>query len=69
MVKLTKEILETYQACNPAYTFSEALNPKRYLTTPSVPASNGGLDNEKSDLILAVNGLLTNDRTNYRSEL
>lgn len=66
LVKLTKEIVETFQLCNPSYTFSEALNPKRYLTTPSVPASNGGLDNEKSDLILAVNGVLANDTTNHR---
>ncbi|MCO5610202.1 hypothetical protein L7F22_064438 [Adiantum nelumboides] len=66
VVKLTKEIVETFQICNPSYTFSEALNPKRYLSTPSVPASNGGLDNEKSDLILAVNDVLTNDKTNHR---
>lgn len=66
VVKLTKEILETYQVCNPTYTFLEAFNSKRYLTTPSVPASNGGLDNEKSDLILAVNGVLANDATNHK---
>eukprot|EP00250_Pteridium_aquilinum_P012765 c20927_g3_i1 orf=707-3739(-) len=66
VVRLTKEIVETYQICNPAYTFSDALKPKRYLTTPSVPASNGGLDNEKSDLILAVNGVLANDKSNHR---
>ncbi|KAI5061496.1 hypothetical protein GOP47_0024001 [Adiantum capillus-veneris] len=52
--------------CNPSYTFPEPLNSKRYLTTPSVPASNGGLDNEKSDLILAVNDVLANDQTHHR---
>lgn len=66
MVKLTKEIVETYQSCNAAFTFSEAFNPRKCLTSPSLPACNGGLDNEKSDLILFVNGMLVNGKTNHR---
>eukprot|EP00250_Pteridium_aquilinum_P012763 c20927_g1_i1 orf=110-2953(-) len=66
VVKLTKEIVKTYQGCNASFTYSDVLNPKRYLTNPSAPASNGGLDNENSDLILAVNGVLVNGDTNHR---
>ena len=67
MVKLTKDIVETYQSCHSSFAYSEAYNPpKRYLTNPSNPVSNGGLDNENSDLILAVNGVLINGDTNHR---
>lgn len=66
MVKLTKEIVKTYQSCSASFSYSDAFNPKRYLTNPSAPASNGGLDNENSDLILAVNGVLVNGDTNHR---
>lgn len=66
VVKLTKEIVKTYQSCSASFSYSDAFNPKRYLTNPSAPASNGGLDNENSDLILAVNGVLVNGDTNHR---
>ncbi|KAH6557319.1 hypothetical protein KP509_1Z121600 [Ceratopteris richardii] len=66
LVKLTKDIVETFRLCNPSYTFSETISSKRILTTPSVPAFNGSLDNDKADLILAVNDVLTNKETGHR---
>ncbi|KAL3686400.1 hypothetical protein R1sor_008974 [Riccia sorocarpa] len=66
VVKLTKEILETYQLCNPNFTYAVTFNPKRYLTNPSVGVDNNGLDNVNSDLILYVNGILLNAAENRR---
>ncbi|KAG6551595.1 hypothetical protein Mapa_006672 [Marchantia paleacea] len=66
VVKLTKEVVETYQLCNPTFTYSVTFNPKRYLTNPSTGVSNGGLDNVNSDLILYVNGILHNADYNRR---
>lgn len=66
VVKLTRGIIETYQSCNSTFTYSEAFNPKRYLTNPSVAASNGGFDNSNSDLILAVNGVLVDGDSSHR---
>ncbi|GAV73920.1 Pkinase domain-containing protein [Cephalotus follicularis] len=58
--RLTKDIVETYQACNPKFKYTEELNPKRYLTSPSIGVLNDGCDNVNSDLILAVNYALIN---------
>ncbi|KAF8380839.1 hypothetical protein HHK36_028334 [Tetracentron sinense] len=58
--RLTKDIVETYQICNPQFKYSEELNPKRFLTTPSIGVLNEGYDNANSDLILAVNFVLVN---------
>lgn len=58
VARLTKDIVETYQLCNPQFKFSEELNPKRFLTSPSVGVLNDGYDNANSDLILAVNFVL-----------
>lgn len=58
VARLTKDIVETYQVCNPSFKYFEALNPKRYLTSPHTGVSNDGHDNEKSDLILSVNLVL-----------
>lgn len=55
ITRLTKDIVKTYQTCNPDFKHNEELNPKRFLTTPSVGISNGGYDNANSDLILSVN--------------
>ncbi|KAG0565400.1 hypothetical protein KC19_8G187100 [Ceratodon purpureus] len=59
--KLTKDIVATYQNCNPEFAFSPDLNPKRYLTAPSTIVSENGLDNEKNDLVLYFNQVLAND--------
>ncbi|XP_058085414.1 dual specificity protein kinase YAK1 homolog isoform X3 [Magnolia sinica] len=60
VARLTKGIVETYQICNPAFKYSEDLNPKRFLTSPYVGVLNEGYDNENSDLILHVNFALVN---------
>uniref|UniRef100_A0A2P2JKC4 Uncharacterized protein LOC8284284 isoform X2 n=2 Tax=Rhizophora mucronata TaxID=61149 RepID=A0A2P2JKC4_RHIMU len=64
--RLTKEIVETYQICNPQFKYSEELNPKRYLTSPSIGVLNDGYDNVNSDLILNVNFALVNQETQRR---
>uniref|UniRef100_A0A1D1Z8E6 Putative serine/threonine-protein kinase yakA n=1 Tax=Anthurium amnicola TaxID=1678845 RepID=A0A1D1Z8E6_9ARAE len=58
VARLTKDIVETYQICNPNFKYFEALNPKRYLTSPHVGVLNDGHDNANSDLILSVNLVL-----------
>lgn len=63
---LTKYIVETYTRCNPDFRYSEALNPKRYLTTPSAALLNNGHDNANSDLVLYVNLELVNVKQNRR---
>ncbi|KDP39566.1 hypothetical protein JCGZ_02586 [Jatropha curcas] len=66
VARLTKDIVETYQICNPQFTYSEELNPKRYLTSPSIGVLNDGYDNVHSDLILTVNFSLVNLETQRR---
>ncbi|KAK2658548.1 hypothetical protein Ddye_005081 [Dipteronia dyeriana] len=66
VARLTKDIVETYQICNPQFKFSEDLNPKRYLTTPSIGVLNDGYDNANSDLILSVNYALVNLESHRR---
>lgn len=66
MARLTKDIVETYNTCNPQFRYSEELNPKRYLTSPSVGVHNDGYDNSNSDLILIVNFILVNPETQRR---
>ncbi|XP_022718647.1 dual specificity protein kinase YAK1-like isoform X1 [Durio zibethinus] len=66
VARLTKEIIETYQICNPQFKYSEELNPKRFLTSPSVGVLNDGYDNVNSDLILTVNFVLINLETQRR---
>ncbi|KAH9320504.1 hypothetical protein KI387_015143 [Taxus chinensis] len=66
VVKLTKDIIETYKICNPTFTYSDSFNPKRCLTNPSTGVLNDGADNANSDLILAVNAVLVNSDTNHR---
>jgi hypothetical protein len=66
VARLTKDIVETYQTCNPQFKYSEELNPKRYLTSPSAGVLNDGHDNVNSDLILTVNFALINLDTHRR---
>ncbi|KAI3472515.1 hypothetical protein Pfo_028009 [Paulownia fortunei] len=66
VARLTKDIVEIYQICNPQFRYSEELNPKRFLTSPSIGLLNDGCDNANSDLILTVNYLLVNSDTKRR---
>ncbi|XP_042030295.1 dual specificity protein kinase YAK1 homolog isoform X1 [Salvia splendens] len=66
VARLTKDIVEIYQLCNPQFCYSEELNLKRFLTSPSVGLLNDGCDNENSDLILTVNYSLVNSNLNQR---
>ncbi|CAM8907597.1 unnamed protein product [Rhodiola kirilowii] len=66
VTRLTKEIVETYQTCNPDFKYSEKLKLKRFLTTPSIGVLNDGYDNANSDLILTVNCALVNPTTQRR---
>ncbi|CAL0330836.1 unnamed protein product [Lupinus luteus] len=66
VTRLTKDIVETYQNCNPQFKFSEDLNPKRFLTSPSTGVLNDGYDNVNSDLILSVNFVLIHVEKNRR---
>ncbi|KAE8733689.1 Serine/threonine-protein kinase ppk15 [Hibiscus syriacus] len=66
VARLTKDIIETYQICNSQFKYSEELNPKRFLTSPSVGVLNDGYDNVNSDLILTVNFFLINLETQRR---
>ncbi|KAL6652088.1 hypothetical protein ACP70R_011013 [Stipagrostis hirtigluma subsp. patula] len=64
--RLTADIIQTFEQCNPDFKYSEALNPKRFLTNPSTPAHNDGHDNANWDLILYVNLELVNKVSNRR---
>lgn len=66
VARLTKDIVETYRKCNPEFKYSEELNLKRFLTSPSIGVLNDGYDNVNSDLILAVNFVLLNFDTQRR---
>ncbi|XAR71537.1 Non-specific serine/threonine protein kinase [Bertholletia excelsa] len=66
VVRLTKDIVETYKICNSQFHYSEELNPKRFLTSPSIGVLNDGYDNANSDLILTVNFVLVNLSTQRR---
>ncbi|KAL0317843.1 UNVERIFIED_CONTAM: Dual specificity protein kinase YAK1 [Sesamum angustifolium] len=66
VARLTKDIVEIYQLCNPKFHYSEELNPKRFLTSPSTGLLNDGCDNANSDLILTVNYSLVNSDTKRR---
>ncbi|XP_022969717.1 dual specificity protein kinase YAK1 homolog isoform X2 [Cucurbita maxima] len=66
VARLTKNIVETYRKCNPEFKYSEELNLKRFLTSPSTGVLNDGYDNVNSDLILTVNSVLLNSDTQRR---
>ena len=63
---LTTTISQTFNNCNPQFTYEASTNPRRVLTKPSKPAHNDGYDNEDYDYILYVNDLLgTEDGHKY----
>ncbi|KAL5214169.1 hypothetical protein ABZP36_003321 [Zizania latifolia] len=64
--RLTADIIQTFVRCNPEFKYSESLNPKIFLTNPSTPAHNDGLDNTNWDLILYVNLELVNKTSKRR---
>jgi len=66
VARLTTDIIQTFEKCNPEFKYSESLNPKRFLTNPAVPVHNDGLDNANSDLILYVNLELVNKKSSRR---
>jgi dual specificity protein kinase YAK1 len=66
VVRLTADIIQTFERCHPEFKYSEALNPKRFLTHPSTPVHNNGVDNKYWDLILFVNQELLNETSNRR---
>ena len=55
---MTRDLLHTFQQCNPDIQYSQSNNPRRVLTKPSVPLKNEGFDNEGNDYILYVNDVL-----------
>lgn len=58
---MTIDICNTFKKRNPCFEYDSAYNPKRVLTKPSAPVKNNGYDNENSDYILYVHGLLGSD--------
>ncbi|CAN6236156.1 unnamed protein product [Urochloa humidicola] len=66
VARLTAGIIQTYQQCDPEFKYSDENTPKRFLTSPSIPAHNDGLDNANWDLILYVNLELVNKMSNRR---
>ncbi|XP_020524161.1 serine/threonine-protein kinase minibrain isoform X3 [Amborella trichopoda] len=66
VVRLTKDLVETYQLCNPTFKYCVSFNLKRYLTNPSTGVLNDGFDNANSDLILFVNLVLINSESRSR---
>jgi dual specificity protein kinase YAK1 len=66
VARLTAGIIQTYQQSDPTFKYSDENTPKRFLTSPSIPAHNDGLDNANWDLILYVNLELVNKMSNRR---
>lgn len=65
--ELTHNLLRTYSAVSPAFSYDPALNPRRVLTRPEVPVYNNGFDNANHDFIVRVDDvILGHDRTEYR---
>lgn len=54
LCRSTEGLVKTFEACNPAYTYSNSFNPRRVLSKPAEPVGNNGFDNEHADLILSV---------------
>lgn len=65
-MRLTKEIVDSYQIRNPSFEYSGRCIPKRYLTVPSVGVSNNGSDNENPNLILYFGRILADDDNTRR---
>ncbi|OAD73395.1 hypothetical protein PHYBLDRAFT_98520, partial [Phycomyces blakesleeanus NRRL 1555(-)] len=58
LMSLTRDLNDTYQACNNGFQYSASHNPRRVLTKPSKPFGNEGFDNKDFDYILYVNDIL-----------
>ncbi|KAI8146098.1 kinase-like domain-containing protein [Fennellomyces sp. T-0311] len=58
IIALTVHLRHTYTKRNPAFRYDSTRNPRRVLTKPSKGCKNDFYDNENSDLILYVNGVL-----------
>lgn len=59
VAKLTVSLTTTYKRCNPAFTYAGQKPARRVLTKPSEPAEGQLYDNINSDLIVAVDDVLT----------
>lgn len=66
VAKLTRDIVATYQLCDPGFKCAETLNLKHFFTSPSVAVQNDGFDNANSDMILYTNFVLVNFETRQR---
>eukprot|EP00842_Homolaphlyctis_polyrhiza_P006037 jgi/Hompol1/6434/HPOL_004982-RA len=55
---LTKNLVNTYRNCSPAFVYQSQSNPRRMLTKPNKAVHNDGFDNEDHDYILCVNDIL-----------
>ncbi|GFQ07061.1 serine/threonine-protein kinase ppk15 [Phtheirospermum japonicum] len=66
VARLTKDIVEIYQICNPQFHYSAESNLKRFLTSPSTGLLNDGCDNANSDLILTPNYFIVNSESKRR---
>lgn len=63
--RLTRNLLTTYQACNPSHHFKFKV-PRRMLTHPKKPMLNDGLDNAEANLICSVGDILCDARRGSR---
>ena len=54
----TLKLAEFYKQCDPTFQFNPLNNPRRVLTTNSVPCANEGSDNSEFDFILYVNDVI-----------
>lgn len=56
--RCTLDLLQLFRVCNPAYTWTGQLQPRRVLTSPSVPSATNPYDNASANLIMSVGDLL-----------
>ena len=54
----TLKLAEFYKQCDPLFNFNTNNNPRRVLTTNSIPCGNEGSDNSEYDFILYVNDII-----------
>ena len=56
--RVTIEALDLFRTCNPAYNWTGQLQPRRVLTSPSIPSLTNPFDNANNNLIMSVGDLL-----------
>ena len=56
--RCTLDLLQLFRVCNPAYSWTGQLQPRRVLTSPSVPSATNPHDNVNANLIMSVGDLL-----------